>query len=115
MEHTNYAIFGIAFIGGFATLLLVRTFGVDSFNLIYITYVAQMALFPAIWSILHGKLQLHSRGGLAIACGLIAGLLAVSLGLTIQPLLATWAPVIALGVACMLHWPFGKKRFDKVS
>lgn len=71
-----------------------------------------MALFPAIWSILHGKRQPHARGALAIACGLVAGFIAVSLGLTVQPLFATWAPVIALVVACLFHWPFGKKEFN---
>jgi hypothetical protein len=108
LDHSKYVILLIALVGGAITLYLVRGFGVNSFNLLYITYVAQMSLFPAIWVILHGENRPQSRGALSIGIGLLAGFAAVVYGLFKNPAVATWAPFVAVAVACLLYWPFRK-------
>jgi hypothetical protein len=108
LDHAKYAILLLALVGGGITLYLVRSFGVDSFNLLYITYVAQMSLFPAIWVILHGEHRSQPRGAASIGIGLLAGFAAVGYGLTINPAVATWAPSVAVAVACLIYWPFRK-------
>lgn len=106
LDRAKYAIFLIALIGGAATLYLVRTFEVNAFNLLYITYVAQMSLFPTIWVILHGERRLQPRGAASIGLGLLAGGGAVVYGLGAGSAVAAWAPTIAVGVACLIYWPF---------
>lgn len=109
LDHSNYVIPLIALVGGAITLYLVRRFGVNSFNLLYITYVAQMSLFPAVWVILHGETSPQPRGAASIGGGLLAGFSAVVYGLVKDPAVATWAPVVAVAVACLWYWPF--RRF----
>lgn len=109
LDHAKYAIFALALIGGAITLYLVRVFGVSSFNLLYITYVAQMALFPTIWIVLQGERERQSRGAASIGFGLLAGATAAVYGLVMESSIAPWAPVIALGVACAFCWPFRKR------
>jgi hypothetical protein len=106
LDRAKYAIFLIALIGGAITLYLVRTFEVNAFNLLYITYVAQMSLFPTIWVILHGERRLQPRGAASIGLGLLAGGGAVVYGLAASSAVAAWAPTIAVGVACLIYWPF---------
>lgn len=111
ISNTRYAIFFVALFGGAATLLLVRGLGVDSFNLLYVTYVAQMALFPVIWVILHGDRKSDWRGSASIPLGLLAGFATVVIGLTLVPSLTAWSPTIAVAVACIVYWPF--RRFKR--
>jgi hypothetical protein len=111
LDRAKYGIFLLAIAGGASTLYVVRAFGVNSFNLLYITYVAQMSLFPAIWVIVHGEKRKQPRGALSIGIGLAAGMAAVVYGLTLNAGVATWAPVVAIFVACLFYWPF--RRFPK--
>jgi len=112
LDHARVAILLVAVIGGAATLFLLRAFEqVNPFNLLYITYVAQMALFPAIWVILHGERRLQPRGAASIGLGLLAGFVAVWYGLYINAAFAPWAPTVAVAVACVIYWPF--RRFPE--
>lgn len=109
LDHARYAILAIALLGGAATLYLLRLFPkVNAFNLLYITYVAQMSLFPVIWVILHGERRIQPRGALSIGLGLLAGFLAVGYGLALDPNFAPWAPTVAVAAAAAVYWPFRK-------
>ncbi|HYH70403.1 MAG TPA: hypothetical protein VEX16_03770 [Methyloceanibacter sp.] len=115
LDRAKYAIFLIALIGGGITLYLVRRFDVDAFNLLYITYVAQMSLFPTIWVIINGERRLQPRGAASIGLGLLAGYAAVIYGLNSDSSIALWAPTIAVAVACAVYWPFRRISTEPVS
>lgn len=109
--HARYAIFITAIIGGLATIYLVKQFGVNSFNLLYVTYVAQMALFPAVFVLLRGELRPQKRGALSIGLGLVGGYSAAIYGLVTGSPLSLWAPVVAIAISSLIYWPF--RRISK--
>jgi hypothetical protein len=110
IRNVNLIILGIALIGGALTLGLIRMLKLDSFNLIFVAYVAQMALFPSVWSIIIGNKKPHKRSAYAIGIGLLVGLITIVLGFTIMPQLSTWSPVFALLTATIIHFPFKIKN-----
>lgn len=110
LDHARYAILALAVVGGTVTLYLLREFEVNAFNLLYITYVAQMALFPAIWVIINGETKLQPRGAASIGFGLLAGFAATAYGLIFHSTAAVWAPSAALAVAALIYWPFRRVR-----
>lgn len=108
LDRAKYGIVCLALVGGGITLFLVKRFGVNSFNLLYVTYVAQMALFPSIWVIVRGESRFRPRGALSISLGFLTGFATVVYGLAVGSTATMWAPVVAIAVASAVAWPFGR-------
>lgn len=97
------SIFALAIIGTLGVFLLNAYGNVDLFNLVYVTYSAQLALFPAVLVILLNKRIRPLIGSLALVMGIIGGLgVALYASVTGLAALLTWAPLIGLTVSGLI-------------
>lgn len=100
LKIARVAIVGLAILGTVVVFALNKYWGVNLFNLVYVTYSAQLALFPAVLVILLNKKISASIGSFALIAGIVSGLgSALYASIAGLATLLTWAPIIGLGVS----------------
>lgn len=103
LKIARASIILLALVGASAVFFLNTYAKINLFNLVYITYSAQLALFPAVITILLGKRIQASIGALALIAGIFGGLgVAIYASFAHMQDLLTWAPLIGLGVSALL-------------
>ena len=99
IASSQLTILAVAVAGSIGVLSLVHFDIINRFNLVYVVTVAQLALMPAVYSVLRGKTD--GSGFLSILAGLIFGLGSVVIALrTHNESLLNWSGVVGLAAAC---------------
>ncbi|MBI5457671.1 hypothetical protein HY971_03035 [Candidatus Kaiserbacteria bacterium] len=93
----------LALLGATIVFFLNTYAKINLYNLVYVTYSAQLALFPAVMAILLGK-KIHAGvGATALIAGIFGGLgVALYASFTGLSDLLTWAPLIGLAISGLL-------------
>jgi drug/metabolite transporter (DMT)-like permease len=99
LEFARVVTLVLSFAGAGIIISLAHFRGFDLFNIVYLTYSAQIALFPCVIALLAGY-DVRRAGEWSILLGLGSGLLAAVVGIVYEEsVLLTWAPSVGLLVA----------------
>lgn len=96
----RYAILASAGVGAILVVLITQHFKISIFDVVYIVIVAQLALFPAVFSCLTNPASSMKGGAASIASSFVVGLTLVVLGIGMSKgEYLQWIPLISLSLA----------------